>query len=128
MPVSASGDEIRAWPDDTWARTEAAALLAGGEGRPLAERSVVGEGFAPAPLTELRELTTTGVFLDDICRCLGSLTVALLDGDGEFIGGGSFHGGTDIAWEWSRFRNNLEVAAPGRLLDFLARHSTYRRA
>lgn len=126
MPT-VNGDEIRAWLDDTWARTEAAVLLAGGEGRPLAQRPIVGEVFDPAHLAELRELTTTGVFLDDICRCLGSLTVALLDADAEFIGSGSLHG-TDIAWERSRFRNNLEVAAPGPLLDFLERHSDHRRA
>lgn len=69
-------------------------------------------------------LTTTGTFADDICRCLGRVTIALLDTEGEFIGSGSVHGGTDVSWERDRFRNNLEVAAPERLVAFLERLRT----
>ncbi|MER6352258.1 hypothetical protein ABT186_10495 [Streptomyces sp. NPDC001634] len=124
----ASGDEIRIWLDEVWGRTEAALVLEGGDdGGPLAERPVLGEVCDPEELAELRALTTAGDFLDDICRCYGSLTLALLDAEGEFIGSGSYHGRTDIAWERGRFRNNLQVADPAGLLDFLERRGAYRR-
>ncbi|GGN75746.1 hypothetical protein GCM10011579_056100 [Streptomyces albiflavescens] len=96
-------------------------LKHGDDGGPLAERRVLGEVFDRDGLAELRALTTTGEFLNDICRCHGSLTVALLDADGEFIASGSYHGRTDISWERGRFGNNLEVADPERLRAFLER-------
>ncbi|WP_329334415.1 hypothetical protein OG866_13115 [Streptomyces sp. NBC_00663] len=121
-----SGDEIRAWLTAVWDRTEAAVILAGGEdGGPLAERRVLGEVFDPADLAELRALSTTGTFLDDRCRCHGSLTIALLDTDAEFIGSGSCHGRSDVSW--ASFGNNLQVDRPERLLGFLERYGAYRR-
>ncbi|MEU6348821.1 hypothetical protein ABZ896_05790 [Streptomyces sp. NPDC047072] len=121
-----SGAEIRAWLDDVWDRTEAAVVLRGGDdGGPLARREILAEFYDDEALAELRRLTTTGVFQDDICRCHGSVTVVLLDAAGEFIGSGSHHGGTDVSWERARFRNNLEVADPQGLLDFLGRHGVY---
>ncbi|MGP4045196.1 hypothetical protein [Streptomyces sp. 2A115] len=80
----------------------------------------------PDDLAQLRTLTTTGELLGDFCRCLGSLTFALLDADGEFVGSGSLHGETDIAWERGRFGNNLEIADPDGLRRFLDRHGVYR--
>jgi hypothetical protein len=124
-PGPASAHEIRRWLEAVWTRAEAAVLLQGGDDGPLAERRLQGELLAPEALAELRELTTTGEYRDGICRCHGSLTVALLGADGDFIGSGSLHGGTDIAWERHRFRNNLEVADPERLLAFLERHGAY---
>ncbi|WP_328678883.1 hypothetical protein [Streptomyces sp. NBC_00343] len=121
----ASGAEILGWLDEVWGRTAAAVVLEGGDnGGPLAERGLIGEVFDAEDLTELRTLTTTGTFADDICRCLGRVTIALLDTEGEFIGSGSVHGGTDVSWERDRFRNNLEVAAPERLVAFLERLRT----
>ncbi|MFE0514768.1 hypothetical protein [Streptomyces sp. NPDC058964] len=123
-----AGDEIRVWLDDVWDRAAAAVILRGGDDAgPLARRPVLAEIYDDGTLAELRALTTTGDFSGDICRCHGSLTVALLDAHGEFIGSGSHHGRTDIAWERGRFRNNLEVADPGQLLAFLERHGAYRR-
>lgn len=121
------GEEIQAWLGDVWARTEAAVILLGGDGRePLARRPVLAEIYDDEALVDLRGLTTTGSFLNDICRCPGSWTVALLDAAGEFIGSGSVHG-TDVAWERGRFRNNLEVADPERLRSFLDRYDVFRR-
>ncbi|MET7697138.1 hypothetical protein [Streptomyces sp. NPDC005485] len=123
MDAATSGEEIRRWLDEVWSRTEAAVILQGGEdGGPLAGRTLLGDVFDPDDLAELRALTTGGDFMNDICRCHGSLTVALLDADGEFIASGSYHGRSDIAWERGRFGNNLEVADPERLLDVLERH------
>ncbi|MFF5017481.1 hypothetical protein [Streptomyces sp. NPDC001165] len=122
----ASADEVLAWLEETWSRTEAALILAGGHGRGrLADREVLGELFAPAGLAQLRALTTVGEFTGDICRCPGSLTVALLDADCEFTGAGSLHGGTDLSWERGRFRNNLAVADPEGLCALLRRYGAY---
>ncbi|GAB7104620.1 hypothetical protein JCM4814A_29340 [Streptomyces phaeofaciens JCM 4814] len=122
------GAQIRAWLDEAWSRTEAAVVLAGGDDAgPLARRRVLAEVYDDDALAELRELTTTGAFTGDICRCFGSLTVALLDARGDFVGSGSHHGGTDISWERGRFRNNLEVADPERLEAFFRRHEVYGR-
>ncbi|MBK3564073.1 hypothetical protein [Streptomyces sp. MBT62] len=116
----ASGAEVRGWLDEVWGRTEAAVVLEGGDnGGPLAERGLIGEVFDAEGLAELRALTTTGTFIDDICRCYGSVTIALLDAEGEFIGSGSVHGLTDVSWEHDRFRNNLEVTDPEGLVGFL---------
>ncbi|MGH1554515.1 hypothetical protein ACRAWF_29030 [Streptomyces sp. L7] len=124
----ASGAVVRDWLDDVWGRTEAAVVLGGGDdGGPLARRGLIGEVFDPEELAELRTLTTTGEFADDICRCHGSVTIALLDAEGEFIGSGSVHGETDVSWERGRFRNNLEVADPERLVGFLERHGVRMR-
>ncbi|MFI5685016.1 hypothetical protein [Streptomyces sp. NPDC051636] len=83
----AGGDEIRRWLDGVRDRTEGVWILAGGDnGSPLARRPVVGEVHGPAGLAELRTLATTGEFLDGICRCFGSLTLALLDAGAEIIG------------------------------------------
>ncbi|WP_406454247.1 hypothetical protein OH768_16245 [Streptomyces sp. NBC_01622] len=125
---AASGAEVRDWLDEVWRRTEAAVVLAGGDnGGPLAERELIGEVFDAEDLAELRALITTGTFIDDICRCFGSVTIALLDAEGEFIGSGSVHGLTDVSWERSRFWNNLEVADPERLVGFLERHGVRMR-
>ena len=121
-PRGASGAEVRGWLDEVWGRTEAAVVLEGGDySGPLAERRVCGEVFDPGDVAELWALTTTGEFADDICRCPGSVTIALLDAEGEFIGSGSVHGLTDVSWERGRFRNNLEVADPERFVAFLER-------
>ncbi|WP_405974153.1 hypothetical protein OG496_38415 [Streptomyces sp. NBC_00988] len=121
----ARGAEILGWLDEVWGRTAAAVVLEGGDnGGPLAERGLIGEVFDAEDLAELRTLTTTGTFADDICRCLGRVTIALLDTEGEFIGSGSVHGGTDVSWERDRFYNNLEVADPERLAEFLERLRT----
>ncbi|MFF7447021.1 MULTISPECIES: hypothetical protein [unclassified Streptomyces] len=126
MPEVTGGDEIRGWLARVWDRTEAALILEGGDdGGPLAGRRVLGEVTDPADLGELRTLTTAGDFLDDRCRCHGSLTIALLDVDAEFIGSGSYHGRTDVSW--ADFGNNLRVAEPERLLDFLTRYGAYSR-
>ncbi|MCX5237799.1 hypothetical protein [Streptomyces prunicolor] len=118
----ASGAEIRGWLDEVWGRTEAAVVLEGGDnGGPLGRRGIIGEVFDAEDLAELRVLTTTGEFANDICRCFGSVTIALLDAEAEFIGSGSVHGETDVSWERGRFRNNLEVADPERLIAFLER-------
>jgi hypothetical protein len=123
-----NGAEVRDWLDEVWGRTAAAVVLEGGDnGGPLAERGLIGEVFDAEELAELRILSTTGTFADDICRCLGSVTVALLDTEGEFIGSGSVHGATDLSWERGRFRNNLEVADPERLVAFLERHGVRMR-
>jgi hypothetical protein len=121
--VSGAGAaEILGWLDEVWGRTAAAVVLEGGDTYgPLAERALMGEVFDAEDLAELRTLTTAGAFIDDICRCPGSVTIALLDADGEFIGSGSVHGGTDVSWERDRFRNNLEVADPERFVAFLER-------
>jgi len=122
-----SGDEIRVWLDDVWGRTEAAVVLArGDDGGPLARRRVLAEVYDDDALTELRELTTSGEFTGDICRCFGSLTVALLDARGDFIGSGSYHGQDALSWERGSFRNNLEVADPEGLDAFFRRHGVYR--
>ena len=116
----ANGAEVRDWLDEVWGRTQAAVVLEGGDfAGPLAERRICGEVFDSENVAELRALTTTGEFIDDICRCHGSMTIALLDTEGEFIGSGSVHGLTDVSWERGRFRNNLEVADPERLIAFL---------
>jgi hypothetical protein len=123
-----SGAEVRDWLDEVWGRTAAAVVLEGGDnGGPLAQRRIRGEVFDPEDLAELRVLTTTGAFADDICRCHGGPTIALLDAEGEFIGSGSVHGATDVSWERARFRNNLEVADPERLVVFLERHKVRLR-
>ncbi|MEV6510710.1 hypothetical protein [Streptomyces sp. NPDC051642] len=124
----ANGAEILGWLDAVWGRTEAAVVLDGGDNYgPLAERRLMGEVFDAEDLAELRSLTTTGTFVDDICRCNGSVTIALLDTEGEFIGSGSVHGGTDVSWERGRFHNNLEVVDPERLAAFLERHASGKR-
>lgn len=124
----ANGAEVRDWLDEVWGRTEAALVLVGGDnGGPLAERRICGEVFDPEDVAELRALTTTGEFANDICRCHGSVTIALLDAECEFIGSGSVHGETDVSWERGRFRNNLEVADPERLVAFLERHGIRMR-
>ncbi|MEU6668785.1 hypothetical protein [Streptomyces sp. NPDC046727] len=121
--TAAAGTEIRAWLAEVWPRTEAALVLAGGDvGVPLADRPVLGEIFDDADLAELRGLAADGEFTGSVCRCPGSLTVALLGADGAVIGAASLHGGTDLAWERGRFRNNLEVADPQGLCAFLSRY------
>ncbi|CAL9566861.1 hypothetical protein [Streptomyces sp. enrichment culture] len=115
------GEVIRAWLDEVWARTEAAVILRGGDdGGPLDRRDVLAELYDADALAELRSLTTSGDFLGDRCRCHGHLTVALLDASGEFVGHGSWHGRTDIAW--AAFGNNLRVADPAGMIGFLTRH------
>ncbi|KOV61696.1 hypothetical protein [Streptomyces sp. MMG1121] len=117
---------IRQWLAEAWSRTAAAVLLGGPDLRaPLAERPVVGEIFDPAALARLRDLTTTGEFTGDICRCPGSPTVALLDTDAEFIAAGSLHGDRDMSWERARFHNNLTVADPEALYTFLNTHRSH---
>ncbi|WOX12756.1 hypothetical protein [Streptomyces sp. N50] len=124
----ASGAVVRDWLDEVWGRTEAAVVLEGGDnGGQLAERGLLGEVFDAEDLALLRSLTTTGAFIDDICRCHGSVTIALLDAEGEFIGAGSVHGRTDVSWERDRFENNLEVADPERLARFLERLGVWTR-
>ncbi|WP_262059025.1 hypothetical protein [Streptomyces sp. STR69] len=124
----ANGPEIRDWLDEVWGRTEAAVVLEGGDySGPLAGRRICGEVFDPEDVAELRALTTTGEFANDICRCHGSVTIALLDAEAEFIGSGSVHGETDVSWERGRFRNNLEVADPEGLVAFLERHGIRMR-
>ncbi|MCF3133445.1 hypothetical protein [Streptomyces olivochromogenes] len=124
--MRASADEVRAWLDEVWDRTEAALILRGGDDAgPLGRRPVLAEIYDDDVLAELRVLTTTGDFTGDICRCHGSLTVGLLDARGDFLGGGSLHGETDVSWEPRRFRNNLAVADPAGLLAFLERHVAY---
>ncbi|MEU6258899.1 hypothetical protein [Streptomyces sp. NPDC047043] len=124
----ASGAVVRAWLDEVWERTEAAVVLEGGDnGGPLDGRRIRGEVFDPDDLAELRSLATAGEFADDICRCHGGPTIALLDAEGEFIGSGSVHGETDVSWERGRFRNNLEVADPAGLVAFLERHGIRMR-
>lgn len=119
---------VRDWLDEVWGRTEAAVVLEGGDnGGPLFERGLLGEVFDAEDLALLRSLTTTGAFIDDICRCDGSVTIALLDAEGEFIGAGSVHGRTDVSWERDRFENNLEVADPERLARFLERLGVWTR-
>ncbi|UXY30092.1 hypothetical protein [Streptomyces sp. HUAS TT20] len=120
--MNAHADDVRAWLDEVWDRTEAALILRGGDGAgPLGRRPVPAEIYDDDALAELCVLTTTGDFTGDICRCLGSLTVALLDAEGEFLGGGSLHGEA-VARERGRFRNDLTVADPAGLLAFLERH------
>ncbi|MES9525371.1 hypothetical protein [Streptomyces capoamus] len=120
------GAGIRAWLAQVWPRTEAALVLAGGDLRvPLADRAVLGEIFDDAALGELRGLATEGEFTGDICRCPGSLTVALLDAHGAVVGAAGLHGGTDLAWERGRFRNNLAVADPQGLCAFLRRYGAH---
>ncbi|MDG4858637.1 hypothetical protein P8605_10820 [Streptomyces sp. T-3] len=120
-------EAVGAWLDGTWQRAAAAVVLDGGDGGgPLAERRVRGEIFDQDGLAQLRTLTTTGQFLGDVCRCLGSLTIGLLDADGEFIGRGSLHAGTDVAWERGRFGNNLVVADPAGLALFLTGRGVFR--
>ncbi|GGS96533.1 hypothetical protein [Streptomyces cinerochromogenes] len=122
----ASGAEVRLWLAQAWPRAEAALVLAGGDVRAsLADRPVLGEIFDDARLAELRHLATEGDFTDDICRCPGSLTVALLDARGLVIGSASLHGGTDLAWERGRFRNNLAVADPPGLRALLRRYGAH---
>ncbi|MFJ9631201.1 hypothetical protein ACIRU8_26165 [Streptomyces sp. NPDC101175] len=124
----AGGAVVRDWLDEVWGRTEAAVVLGGGDNAgPLAGRRLMGEVFDADDLAELRTLTTTGEFVDDICRCFGGVTVAPLDAEGEFIGSGSVHGLTDVSWERGRFRNNLEVADPERLVAFLERFGVRTR-
>ncbi|WP_338700810.1 hypothetical protein V2W30_27925 [Streptomyces sp. Q6] len=121
MPAT-GGTAIRAWLDDVWGRAEAAVLLAGGDTDvPLTERPVCGEVYDADALAELRALTTGGVFADDICRCLGGMTLVLLDAGGEFIARGSLHGPETVAWERARFRNNLDLTDPDGLRRFLER-------
>jgi hypothetical protein len=125
LDEATDGGTIRAWLDEVWGRTEAAVILRGGDdGGPLDRRDVLAEIYDADALAELRRLTTTGDFLGDRCRCHGSLTVALLDASGEFIGSGSRHGRTDIAW--AGFGNNLQVADPAGLIAFLERHGVLR--
>ncbi|WP_053709966.1 hypothetical protein [Streptomyces sp. NRRL B-3648] len=120
------GAGIRAWPAQVWSRTEAALVLAGGDLRvPLADRPVLGEVFDDAALGELRGLATEGEFAGDICRCPGSLTVALLNAQGAVTGAAGLHGGTDLAWGRNRFRNNLAVADPQGLCAFLRRYGAH---
>ncbi|WP_427919841.1 hypothetical protein [Streptomyces sp. cg40] len=122
------GAEVRGWLDEVWGRTEAAVVLEGGDnGGPLSERGLIGEVFDAEGLAELRALTTTGTFIEGICRCFGSVTIALLDAEGEFIGAGSVHGLTDVSWERRRFWNNLEVADPEGLVGFLERYGVRMR-
>ncbi|MFB7337278.1 hypothetical protein FNH09_31775 [Streptomyces adustus] len=117
------GGETQRWLEDAWDRAEAAVVLVGGDDAgPLAGRRLLAEVYDDDALAELRELTTSGAFTGDICRCHGSLTVALLDAGGDFIGGGSCHGRDTVSWERGRFRDDLEVADPEGLSAFLHRY------
>ncbi|GAA3375984.1 hypothetical protein GCM10020367_45890 [Streptomyces sannanensis] len=119
---------VEAWLEEVWSRTRAACVLAGGEGEgPLDKRRILGEAFDTAELARLRELTTTGEFTGDICRCRGSVTIGLLDVDAEWIGQASVHGLDGVSWERHRFRNDLTVADPEGLGRFLSRYPGLRR-
>ncbi|MFE5208531.1 hypothetical protein [Streptomyces sp. NPDC056600] len=121
MPAAAE-EAIRAWLEDVRSRAGAALLLAGGElGPPLDRRPVLAEVFDPGALAGLLALTTRGAFTGDVCRCLGSVTVALLDQDAEFTASASLHGTDTVSWERTRFRNDLTVADPAGLAAWLRR-------
>ncbi|WP_208758392.1 hypothetical protein [Micromonospora violae] len=69
-----------------------------------------------------RELTTTGRFTGDICRCHGGPTIVLRDRAGDVLARAGLHGHDSVSWERSRFRNDLVVADPATLRLFLAGH------
>ncbi|MFB6393881.1 hypothetical protein [Polymorphospora lycopeni] len=111
------------WLPDVWARTHTARLLAGGLlGGPLAEREIRAEIVDRARLATLRELTTTGRFTVDICRCPGGPTLTLHDADDRILGSATIHGHGSVSWERSRFRDDLDVAAPTALTLFLSEY------
>ncbi|MEU4680742.1 hypothetical protein [Micromonospora sp. NPDC023737] len=73
-----------------------------------------------ARISRARDLTTSGQLTGDICRCLGSLTLALYDSDDTVIGSATIHGHGSVSWERSRFANDLDVADPTALTLFLS--------
>ncbi|MFJ6854753.1 hypothetical protein ACIQM3_30215 [Streptomyces sp. NPDC091271] len=122
------GHPVERWWDEVWARTRLVEVLAGGEGpEPLDERTVLARIDSAEALAELRALSTRGTVGDDRCRCLGSTTLALCDGEGQLLGRASLHGNDALLWEGGRFCGNLDLADPAGLLLLLARQGTVRR-
>nr|PPQ60770.1 hypothetical protein C5F59_31920 [Streptomyces sp. QL37] len=116
------------WWDEAWARTRLVEVLAGGEGpEPLDERAVLARIDSAEALEELRALSTRGTIEDDRCRCPGSTTLALRDGEGQSLGRASLHGHDALLWEGGRFCGNLGLADPAGFLLLLARQGTARR-
>jgi hypothetical protein len=111
------------WLDDVWSRTRAVQIVEGGEdGGPLCGRAVLAELPDAVSVEAARELTTTGRFTGDICRCHGGPTIVLRDTAGDVLASASLHGHGSVSWERSRFRNDLVVADPAALHLFLAGH------
>ncbi|SBT44157.1 hypothetical protein [Micromonospora auratinigra] len=109
------------WLPKVWTGTRQVRILDGGLlGGPVADRAVLAEITDRDRLARLRELTTTGDFTGDICRCPGRLTLALYDADDVLRGSATVHGHGSVSWERSRFRDDLDVAEPTALTLFLA--------
>ncbi|MET7862774.1 hypothetical protein [Micromonospora taraxaci] len=111
------------WLDHVWSRTRTVQIVEGGEDAgPLCGREVLAELPDAVSVEAARELTTTGRFTGDICRCHGGPTIVLRDATGDVLASASLHGHGSISWECSRFRNDLVVADPAALHLFLAGH------
>ncbi|MFF5802766.1 hypothetical protein [Streptomyces sp. NPDC012746] len=118
---------VEEWFDETWARARLVQVLAGGEQTvPLDARPELGRVESAGGLAELRALSTRGDITDDVCRCLGSLTLALRDAEGLLLARASLHGGDALLWDGGRRCGNLELGDPLGLALLLARHGEVR--
>ncbi|MCP2323931.1 hypothetical protein HDA40_002438 [Hamadaea flava] len=117
------------WLADVWSRATSVDVVEGGEeAGPIDERALLADIRDPTVLAELRSATTTGSFTGDICRCHGSRTLVLRDG--EVTACASMHGCDTVSWERRRFRDDLIVApceiassaaaqvVPGQIVQF----------
>ncbi|MDG4840290.1 hypothetical protein O7631_27500 [Micromonospora sp. WMMD967] len=111
------------WLDHVWSQTRTVQIVEGGEDAgPLGSRAVLAELPDAVSVEAARELTTTGHFTGDICRCHGGPTIVLRDATGDVLAGAGLHGHGSVSWARSRFRNDLVVADPAALHVFLAGH------
>ena len=73
---------------------------------PVAQREVLAIIEEQGLLRTLKELTTSGRFAGDTCRCPGDLTLALHGASGDIVGSATIHS-ERISWERNRFQNDL---------------------
>ncbi|WP_159079615.1 hypothetical protein [Plantactinospora sp. BC1] len=98
---------IQVWLDEVWSRARRVVVLQGGEGEPpTGERQTLAVIEDGASLNRIREWTTAGEFVADICRCPGDLTLVLYDSESSAIGSASLHPDR-VAWERSIFLSDL---------------------
>jgi hypothetical protein len=112
-PNRPSTADLVAWLEQVWAGAAALLVVDGGEDQvPPARRTVRAWLDRSDDLTAMRQLSTTGQFTGDICRCLGSHTLLLVDRNSDPVGSASVHGYDRISWQRARFRNDLIIADP----------------
>lgn len=114
MTGIARGDrerEIKTWLECSWRKAKRLELVRCDDfGQ--AGSDVLASLDRRLDLDRVRDLTSTGEFIGDACRCHGNYSILLYDVNDSLIGQGDVCGGKRIAWNRSTYRNDLEISNP----------------